>query len=70
MNKHDQNRKDELIKTLCKAKEKAENSLLYLTVNNRELEDISAAGLALEHVNIALEHLGALNSDSGGMMVG
>jgi hypothetical protein len=59
MNKHDQNRKDALVRTLCKAKEQAEIARLYLTVNNRDEADIAAASLALEHIEIALEHLGA-----------
>lgn len=60
MNKHDQVRKDSLVKTLIKAKEQAETAKLYLTVNERDSEDIEAAALALEHVEIALEQLGAL----------
>jgi hypothetical protein len=60
MNKHDQVRKDDLVKALCKAKEKAETTKLYLVANDRSEEDINAASLALEHVDIALEHLGAL----------
>lgn len=54
MEKYDQQRKNALIKTLRKAKEQAETVLLYLTVNNRDPEDIAAAGLVLEHLEIAL----------------
>ncbi|AZN43373.1 hypothetical protein [Paenibacillus albus] len=60
MNKHDQSRKDALIKTLIKAKEQAETAKLYLSVNNRDTEDIAAASVALEYVEHALEQLGAL----------
>ncbi|WP_308637701.1 hypothetical protein [Paenibacillus silvisoli] len=60
MNKHDQARKDALVKTLCKAKEQAETAKLYLVTNDRDADDVAAAALALEHVEIALEHLGAL----------
>lgn len=59
MNKHDQHRKDALIKTLCKAKEQAETARIYLEVNNRDQEDIFVAHDVLEHIDIALERLGA-----------
>ncbi|MCR8635765.1 hypothetical protein [Paenibacillus radicis (ex Xue et al. 2023)] len=59
MNKHDQIHKEGLIQTLCKAKEQAGAVKVYLIENNRDSEDIFAASLALEHVEIALEHLGA-----------
>lgn len=64
MNKNDQIRKDSLIKTLCKAKEQAEVVLLYLTANNREMDDIFAARLTLEHIEISLEQLGAINREA------
>ena len=64
MNKNDQLRKDSIIKTLCKAKEQAEVFLLYLNANNREIEDIYAAILTLEHIDISLEQLGALNREA------
>ena len=60
MNKHDQSRRDALIKTLAKAKEQAETAKLYLVANNRSQEDIAAAHDALEHIDIALERLGAI----------
>lgn len=59
MNKHDQIRKDGLIKTLRKAKEQAETARMYLIANERDQEDIAAACLSLEHIEIALLHLGA-----------
>lgn len=59
MTKHDQHRKNTLIRTLQKAKDQAEVLRLYLTANNRDPEDIATANLALEHIEIALEHLGA-----------
>jgi len=64
MNKHDQSRKDSLIKTLCKAKEQAETAVLYLTANNREVDDILAAKVTLEHIELSLERLGALNREA------
>jgi hypothetical protein len=59
MNKHDQSRKDALIKALCKAKEQADLALIYLNANNRDMRDICAVNDALEHIEIALEQLGA-----------
>ena len=59
MNKHDQRRKDGLVMTLSKAKEQAETARVYLIANEREMEDIADVSLALEHIEIALEHLGA-----------
>jgi DNA-directed RNA polymerase specialized sigma24 family protein len=58
MNKDDQRRQQELIAALNKAKEKARITLLYLTVNDRNYEDIANVGLAAEHIEIALGHLG------------
>ncbi len=60
MNKHDQSRKDALIKTLAKAKEQAETAGIYLSANNRDMEDIMNNNLVLEHIDNALEKLGAL----------
>ena len=60
MTHHDQARKDALVKTLAKAKEQAETMRLYLTVNDRDPADSYAANDALEHVENALERLGAL----------
>lgn len=59
VNKHDQSRKDGLIRTLCRAKEQAETARMYLVANQRDPDDIAAVNLALEHIDIALEHLGA-----------
>ena len=59
MNKHDQQRKDSLINTLLKAREKAIIARMYLTANERDPEDIADANLVLEHVDIALDRLGA-----------
>jgi hypothetical protein len=60
MNRHDKARKDDLIKTLAKAKEQAETAGLYLTANNRDPEDIMTTAVVIEHIDIALEQLGAL----------
>ncbi len=57
MNKHDQKRRDNLIKTLKKAEEQAEMARLYLVANKRDQEDIVAMRLALEHIEIALSHV-------------
>lgn len=59
MNKHDQSRKDALVRSLCKAKEQADTALIYLNANNRDMEDILTVNDALEHIDIALERLGA-----------
>lgn len=59
MNKHDQSRKDALLKTLIKAKELAGTAALYLSVHNQDMNDIFAVNDALEHIDIALERLGA-----------
>ncbi|WP_157273374.1 hypothetical protein [Paenibacillus sp. oral taxon 786] len=58
MNKHDQSRRNSLIKTLNKAREQAETARMYLIANERDPEDIAATSLALEHIEIALSHLG------------
>lgn len=65
MNKHDQSRRNSLIKTLQKAREQAETAKMYLIANNREQDDIAATHLALEHIEIALEHLGAKGAADG-----
>jgi len=57
LSKHDQRRKDALIKTLQKAKDQADTALLYLSANDRDLEQIADMTLALEHIEIALGHL-------------
>lgn len=59
MNKEDERRKKAVIKALEKAKEKADTAYLYLTTNERNIEDIMDMNLAMEHIDIALEHLGA-----------
>ncbi|MEC0269079.1 hypothetical protein [Paenibacillus anseongense] len=64
MNKQDQMRKDLLVKTLCKAKEQTETILLYLTANNRDMEDIFAAKEILGHIEISLEQFGSLNQEA------
>ncbi len=58
MNKHDQTRRNGLIKTLKKAREQAETAQMYLVANERDPQDIASTHLALEHIEIALEHLG------------
>jgi ubiquinone biosynthesis protein UbiJ len=58
MNTHDLKRQQDLIASLLKSKEKARIALLYLTVNDRSYEDISNVNLAVEHLDIALSHLG------------
>lgn len=60
MNKYDQQRKQDLIKALVKSKEKAEIHKLYLKVNERDPEEVATAHLVLEHIEIALQHLGVL----------
>lgn len=59
MNHHDQRRKDKLVKTLLKAKEQAETANLYLEANEQNLDDVMNMILALENIEVALEHLGA-----------
>lgn len=58
MNREDLKRKQDLIKAMLNAKEKARITLLYLTVNDRDYEDIANASLAAEHIDIALNNLG------------
>lgn len=58
-NKHDLARKEALIQALSKAKDQADNALLYLTVNDRTVEDVDAAAEARWHIEQALERLGA-----------
>lgn len=55
---HDQRRKDALIKDLQKAKERAETALLYLTVNDRSMEELDSVYQARDLIEIALMHLG------------
>ena len=58
MNQHDQRRKESVIKALQKAKERADIAHMYLTANESNREDVMNMNLALEHIEIALEHLG------------
>lgn len=60
ISKYDQQRKDVLINTLIRAKERANTALVYLSANDRDPEEINAVNVALEHINIALEFLGAV----------
>ena len=59
ISKEDQKRKDALIKTLTKAKEQADTARLYLIANDRNLDDIYAAADVADHIDNALERLGA-----------
>lgn len=58
MNKHDKTRMDRLIKLLVQAREQAAVAQMYLIANKRDDGDIDAAGNVLEHISIAMEHLG------------
>jgi uncharacterized protein YsxB (DUF464 family) len=60
---HDLRRKLALIKLLCRVKERAEEARLYLTVNDRDPEEIGNLNLAIEHIEIAMEHLGVKYDD-------
>ncbi|MEF3313310.1 hypothetical protein PV433_30950 [Paenibacillus sp. GYB004] len=60
MNNYDQLRKDALVRALVRAKEKAEICRLYLVANDRDPDEIAAASLAVEHIEIALGHLGVM----------
>jgi hypothetical protein len=64
-NIHDEKRKRDLIKSLLTAKEKASVTQLYLTTNDRVQEDIWNIGLVIEHIDIALEHLGVTDDAAG-----
>lgn len=58
MNKHDQMRKNALVKTLVKAAEQAATFRLYITGNNTEdMDELARADIAEEHIRIALAHL-------------
>ncbi|WP_281885648.1 hypothetical protein [Paenibacillus sp. YYML68] len=57
MNAYDKKRRAQVVKTLQKAKEQAENALLYLTANERSLEEIADIGLVIEHIENAIEVL-------------
>ncbi|WP_078441239.1 hypothetical protein [Mycobacterium tuberculosis] len=59
MNIQDQRQKEALVSSLLKAREKAASTHTYLVVNDRDPEEINAARLALGHIDIALEHIGA-----------
>lgn len=58
MNKHDLKRKQDLISALKKAKEKARVAMVYLFVSDQNIEDMEDVELVLEHLDIALGHLG------------
>lgn len=59
MNKHDEQRKRDLIRTLVKAKDQAEIACAYLDVNEVNPEEAVNANLVLAHIDTALEQLGA-----------
>jgi len=63
-NKHDQRRRDAVVKTLAKAEEQLREAALYLVTNERPADEIYAVNDAHEHVLIALERLG-VNVDDG-----
>jgi len=60
MNEHDQCRKNALVKMLLKSWDQAVIARMYLTANERDPEDIANANLAMEHIEIALGHLGVV----------
>lgn len=60
ISRHDQQRKDTLIKLLHKAKEQAEITRLYLSEDEHAFEEANAVNVAIEHIYIALEYLGAV----------
>jgi hypothetical protein len=57
INKHDQKRIDDLVKSLNKAKEKARLVNLYLLDKESHRELIMDIGLVDEHITNALGHL-------------
>jgi len=58
-NRHDRRRKEQIIKTLYKARDQIETATLYLGVQEPQpMQEIYAMDDALEHVNQALERLG------------
>ncbi|WP_438449342.1 hypothetical protein [Gorillibacterium sp. sgz5001074] len=59
MNKHDRRRIGALITALKLAEDKAETALLYLSVQDQPTDELMAVGLAREHIELALEALGA-----------
>lgn len=63
---YDARRKEALVQSLLKAKDQAENAHTYLVENSRDPEEINVAALALEHIEIALEHLGV--AEGGGQV--
>lgn len=63
-NKHDQRRVDALKKTLAKAKEQADEVLLYLNVNRRPMEERWPVEDGLVHIEQAQTALG-VNVDDG-----
>lgn len=59
INKHDQKRKDKLVKALQKAQEMAGICWLYVTANDRPPDQVAEIALAMNHIEMALNHLGA-----------
>ncbi|BBH19793.1 hypothetical protein Back11_11380 [Paenibacillus baekrokdamisoli] len=59
MNKHDEQRRRDLVKTLAKAKEQAEIAYLYLVTNEGDPEETMNAKQVLGNIDSALEQLGA-----------
>lgn len=55
---HDERRKKSLILTLERAKERAAETLLYMSAHDRDPEEMMNVRLAIEHIDIALGHLG------------
>lgn len=64
MNKHDERRKQALIKTLRKAKEQADTAYLYLDANSANFEDREPIAEALDHIEIVLEKLAGDSIDA------
>lgn len=58
MNRYDLRRKEQVIKALKKAKEKADIAMLYLSANNPDLWQVADMRLTIEHIENALEVLG------------
>lgn len=70
-NRHDKRRKDQIIKTLHKARDQIETATLYLGVQEpRPMQEIYAMDDALEHVNQALERLGVTLDEGGEVLDG
>lgn len=65
MNKHDQRRREKLLKLLRQAQEQAEMCMLYLVANKRDPEEIADIALAEEHIGIVIEKLNGGDSTHG-----